>query len=148
MESLNVGRISLPIEMIIYNQKCCKMNTFIWPLEKLKCQLKKNFLIDFHVKTFGTYFLILAHMAVFSELSAGCEQKFSQQFEPFELIICLKPHPICISTVWIDSIFVLCIGCGLRQIISLASDHSVPLMSSASASDINCTEWTRARWLS
>ena len=57
MESLNVGRISLLIEMIIYNQKCCKINTFSWPLEKLKLQQKKKFLIDFHVKTFETYFL-------------------------------------------------------------------------------------------
>ena len=52
MESLNVGRISLLIEMIIYNQKCCKINTFSWPLEKLK----KNFLIDFHVKTLKRIF--------------------------------------------------------------------------------------------
>ena len=38
MESLNVGQISLLIEMIIYNQ-----NTFSWPLEKLKLQQKKHF---------------------------------------------------------------------------------------------------------
>ena len=57
--------------MIIYNQKCCKINAFSWPLEKLKLQLKKKFLIDFHVKTFGTYFLTLPHLEVFSKLYAG-----------------------------------------------------------------------------
>ena len=65
-ESLNVGRISLLIEIIIYNQKCCKINTFPWPLEKLKLQLKKNYLIDFHVKTFETYLSdIVAFRSIF-----------------------------------------------------------------------------------
>ena len=60
-------QIPLILQMIIYNQICCKIKTFPWPLEKLNLQLKK-FLIDSHGKTFGTYFLILMDMAVFPEL--------------------------------------------------------------------------------
>ena len=61
----------LLLEMILYNQIYCKIKTFPWPLEKLKLQLKKNYLIDLHVKTFETYFLTLSYFEVFSELYAG-----------------------------------------------------------------------------
>ena len=60
------------MEMIIYDQICCKINSFPWPLEKLKIQLKIKFLIDFHVKTLKRIFWHPRKIEVFSELYEGC----------------------------------------------------------------------------
>ena len=79
MESLNVGQISLLIEMIIYNQKCCKINTFSWPLEKLKLQQKKIFLINSMLKLLKRIFWLsrfCQYFLNFLQGGMGCECEF------------------------------------------------------------------------
>ena len=45
--SLNVGQISLQIEMIICKQICCKIGTFGWPLDFLTYPQNRSIFLTF-----------------------------------------------------------------------------------------------------
>ena len=97
--------------MIIYNQKCCKINAFSWPLKKLK----KKFLIDFHVKTLECIFWhyrIWKYFLNFPQGVYGC--------------MCVCNNSICASKAQLWRI-ILQIKCTMAIWKSISSDRIIPV---------------------